>query len=60
MPVYYIDEVHPYTFYERRLPNNKYRYEGYTSYGVHYCIDTPTRRTEEQINDWLDGCSLII
>ena len=58
MPVYYMDEIPKYSFYERRLPNGEYRYEGYTTYGIYYCIDTPTRRTEEEINNWLDSRSV--
>lgn len=57
MPIYYMDETPRDSFYDRRLPNNKYRYEGYRS-GIKFCIDSITERNKEQIYKYLDSCDI--
>jgi hypothetical protein len=57
MSIYYIPEHMPNSFYEVQLPNGKYRYKGYR-HGIQYCLDVIIRKTEFQIYDFLDNCSV--
>jgi hypothetical protein len=57
MSIIYVPEHQPNSFYDRKLPNGKYRYEGYR-HGIHYCIDTNNSKTEDDICDFLDNCSI--
>jgi hypothetical protein len=57
MVVIYIDESPSNSFYERQLPTGVYRYEGYHS-TVKYCIDSPVRKTEEEIEKLLNKWSI--
>lgn len=57
MPIIYIPETPSYSFYERQLPNGVYRYEG-RFIGIHYCIDSVVRKTQEELNKFLDNCSI--
>jgi hypothetical protein len=50
-------DIPTYKFFERKLPNGKYRYEGY-KHTINYCIDSVNKKTEEEINDFLDNCSV--
>jgi hypothetical protein len=56
MPIYYV-ETPNYKSYERQLPNGKYRYEGY-KHSIHYCIDATTKKTEDEINIFLDNSTI--
>ncbi|WLR54302.1 hypothetical protein LC048_17910 [Mesobacillus subterraneus] len=57
MPVIYIDEHPKNGFFERQLPNGKYRYEGYRN-AVKYCIDSKVKKTEQEIYEYLDSRSI--
>lgn len=57
MTIIYVPEHPKDSFYERQLPNGKYRYEGYR-HSIHYCIDATTPRAEDEIYDFLDNCSV--
>jgi hypothetical protein len=56
MPIYCL-ETPVNKFFERQLPNGKYRYEGYF-HTVKYCIDSAIRKTKYQIDDFLESCSI--
>lgn len=57
MPIIAIPDPPSRSFFERQLPNSKYRYEG-RFHTIHYCIDSETRKTEDQIEEFLDSCSV--
>jgi len=44
-------------FFEHQLANGKYRYEG-IFHTVKYCIDSKTKKSKEQIEYYLNNCSI--
>ena len=57
MTIYYIPEHQPNSFYIIKLLNDKYRYEGYR-HSIKYCIDSVKLKTKEEIEEFLDNCSI--
>lgn len=46
-----------YSFSERQLLNNKYRYEG-IFYGVRYAIDSVVKKSKSDIENFLESVSI--
>jgi hypothetical protein len=44
-------------FTERILPNKKFRYE-LNYHSIYVCIDSVQKRTEEEIEEFLNNCSI--
>ncbi len=57
MSIMYLDEYPSNSINERQLPNKEYRYDGYF-HSIRFCIDTPVRKTENDINELLEGRSI--
>lgn len=55
--IIYVDENLSDNAYERKLPNDFYRYDGYYK-TIHFCIDSPVKKTESEIFEFLDSRSI--